>query len=527
MIEHDVGIDGPAVLVERELEVTCVLVHALIARPTDEQPAERAEALALFEQLTLPAAVFDAKHAPRLVNEAWRALLGARAAFPGRHLDEVIRMGAMIHLAELELELDDGSARCAATLRPVSEGAGTPTSVIVVCALIADDLISRELAVNADALVWGGPVFGGPDYFNSAWGAYTRGTRRFARLYAWRNAIHPDDRASCVQAFDETSGRGRAAEVEARVRRADGVYRWHRIRFVMTSGSRWYAVATDIEQARAEAERDELLARARGARAGAEQVHQLQEQFLAAVSHELRAPLTAMLRWERVLRDETADAALRAQALAAIHESALSQARVVDELLDASRVVGGKLDVDLRPLDLEGVLRGALEAVAPVALAKQIALDRRGARIVVDVQADAARVRQVLDTLLANAVRLTEPGGRVTVAVARQEHTVSIEVEDSGRGIAPDLLLRVFEPFSQLHHPEGREGSEGSEGGGLGLGLGLAIAKQIAVLHQGELTAASAGPGRGATFTLRLPIADERRARSASSPGVRAGERRD
>ncbi|HWO20764.1 MAG TPA: PAS domain-containing sensor histidine kinase [Kofleriaceae bacterium] len=513
MIEHDVGIDGPAALVERRLEITCALVHALIARPASEQPAERAEALALFEQLTLPAAVFDAKHEPRLTNEAWRALLGGGASFPRTHLDAVIRTGATIHLAELELELESCVARCAATVRPIFDGAGATTGSIVVCTVIADALVSRELAVSADALVWGGPVYGDPDYFNSAWGAYTCDARRFARLYAWKDAIHPDDRASCVQAFDEASGRGRAAEVEARVRRADGEYRWHRIRFVMAPGSRWYAVATNIEQARAEADRAELLAREHTARAESEQVHHLQEQFLAAVSHELRAPLATMLRWEAVLRDETADVAVRAQALAAIHESALSQARLVDELLDASRVLGGKLDVDLRPLDLEGVLREALEAVAPAARVKQIVLDRRGARVLADVQADAARLRQVLHTLLANAVKFAEPGGNVTVTIARQERSISIEVADSGCGIAPDRLPRVFEPFSQIHHASGREGG--------GLGLGLAIAKQIAVLHQGDLTAASGGPGRGATFTLRLPIADERRARSASSNGMR------
>jgi signal transduction histidine kinase len=511
VIERDLGIDGPAAQVERRLEVACALVHALIARPASDGPAERAEILTLFEELTLPAAVFGAGGAPRLANGAWRALLGARGAFPSKYLDEVMRTGATTHFPELAIELDDCTASCAATLRAIRDGAGATTGVIVVCTLVIDDVVARDLAASDDALVWGGSVLGEPDYFNGAWGAYTRDARRFARLYAWKEAIHADDRASCVRAFDEAKARRTPLEVEARMRRADGAYRWHRIRFVIAPGARWYAVATDIELARAEAEREELIARERAARDAAEQAHRLAEQLVAAVSHELRAPLAAMQRWERVLRDEGSDAAARAQALDGIHESARSQERLVAELVDAARVIGGELHVDLRPLDLEGVLRGALEAIAPAALAKQIVLDR-GVQVVAEVRADAARLRQVLDTLLANAVRFTEPGGRIAVAVARQDRSIEIGIADSGCGIAPDLLPRVFEPFGRSRRP--------SASGAAGLGLGLAIARQIVALHHGELTAASAGPGRGATFTLRLPIADERRARSLPGAGA-------
>jgi signal transduction histidine kinase len=503
VIERDLGIDGPAARAEHRLEVACALVHALIARPASDGPAEHAEILAMFDDLTLPAAVFGADRAPRLANGAWRALLGARGAFPSTYLDEVMRTGATTHLPELALELDDCTASCAATLRATRDGAGATTGIIVVCTLVIDDVVARELALSDDALVWGGSVLGEPDYFNGAWGAYTRDARRFARLYAWKNAIHADDRASCVRAFDEAKARRTTLEVEARMRRADDTYRWHRIRFVMAPGSRWYAVATDIELARAEAEREELIARERAARDAAEQAHWLAEQLVAAVAHELRAPLAAMRRWEHALRDEAAGAASRVQALDGIHESVLAQERLVGELVDQARVIGGELHVDLRPLDLEGVLRGALEAIAPAALAKQISLDR-GARISAEVRADAARLRQVLDTLLANAVRFTEPGDRIAVVVARQDRSIEIGIVDSGCGIAPDLLPCVFEPFSRTRRS--------STSGAGGIGLGLAIARQIVALHRGELTAASAGPGRGATFTLRLPLSDERRA---------------
>jgi signal transduction histidine kinase len=510
MLERDLGIHGPAVSAERRLDVACALVHALLARPLSDSPAERAEALALFEDLRLPAAVFDATPVPTLVNGAWRALLGARAGtFPSTHVREVIRTGAPLHLPELVVRLDHGSAHCAATLRPIHDDAGATSGAIVLCSIITDDVVARELAVSGDALVWGGLVSSSPDYFNGAWGAYTQGARRFARLYAWRDAIHADDRARCVQAFCEAADRRSAAEVEARVRRADGEYRWHRIRFVIAPLSRWYAIATDIEDVRAEAARAELLARERAARADAEQASRLKDRFLAAVSSELRTPLTKMLRWEEVLRDETAEAALHVQALDAIHEIARFQTRLIDDLLEVSRGISGELHVDLHPLDLERVLCEALEALAPIALARQIALARRGATDVAEVRGDAPRLRRVLDILLANALKLTEPGGRVTVAVAREDRSIVLEVEDSGRGIAAESLPRLFEPFSQIEDSPARVD--------LGLGLGLAIAKQIVALHHGELTAASAGLGQGATFTLRLPV-DEAHPRPTSGP---------
>ncbi len=507
MIEHDLGIAGPAVSMERRLDVACTLVHALVARPAREAPGAGEEARELLETLALPAAVFDAAgRAPRLANRAWTAPPGARARAPlGPHIEEVIRTGVARYLADLAL--DAPPARCAAALRPIRDRAGATIGAIVVCAPITDEVVARELGAGADALVWGGPVCGGPDYANRAWRAYTGAKHAVSRLH-WQHAIHAADLPRCMLAFGDAARSG-AAEVEARVRRADGEHRRHRIRFVLAPRGRWFGVATDVEDARAEAERDEVLARERAARAEAEQASRIKDQLLAAVSHELRAPLTAMLMWEQVLRDEHADAALRAQALEAVHQSALSQSRLVGDLLDVSRAMRGKLHVDLRPLDLERVLCGAVEAIAPAALAKGIALERRGAPVDAVVQGDDARLRQVLDNLLANAVKFTEAGGRVTIAVAREGSRVVISVEDSGCGIAPESLPHLFKPFSQI-------GDSGLPMHG-GLGLGLAIAKQIVDLHHGELTAASAGRGRGATFTVKLPAEDQPRV--GSPPG--------
>ncbi len=512
MTERHLGTADPVVSMARWVDVACELVHAAVARPTSDAPDGAAEALALLDELALPAAVFDAAgRAPRLANRTWQAWLGAGGgASLDAHVGDALRTGQTTRLAELPLTLDGRLAYCTAALRPIRGGDGTTTGVIVLCALITDRVIAHQLAANADALVWGGPKRedGGTDYFNRAWCAYTGEAGEPAALHAWQDAIHDDDRPGCMQVFGDFVQLA-SPGIEVRLRRADGTHRWHRIQFVTAPESRWLGIATDIEDAHASAERVEQLARERAARAAAEQASRLKDRFLATVSHELRAPLTTLLLWEQVLRDETADAALHAQALDAIHQSAVAQSRLVGDLLDVSRAISGKLHIDLRPLDIERVLREALDAIAPAARAKQITLARRGAPAAAEVQGDATRLRQVLDNLLANAVKFTAAGGRITVAVARQDRSIAIDIEDSGRGIAPEFLPHLFEPFRQLD-----DSSTGVDGG---LGLGLAIAKQLVALHDGELTAASAGPGRGATFTVRLPIAD-----APSAPEARA-----
>jgi len=454
--------------------------------------------------------VYDAAgRKPQLVNRAWHAVFGSHA-LPGSvdaRFDEVVRSGASVHVAEVALEQGGRPAYCATTLRPIRDALGATSGVIVVCAQTTDEVIARRLAVDLDALVSSGPSPGVFDYGNRAWGVYTGD----ASTCSWQHVIHASDLQTCMLALAEASRRRVATEVEARLHRTDGEYRWHRIRFTVPDpGSRWFATATDIDDARVEAERTALLARERAARAEAEQASRRKDQFVAAVSHELRTPITTMLLWEKVLCDDRVDDASRAQAMTAIHESAAAQSRLVDDLLDVSRAISGKLHVDLRVVDLERVLGDALAAIAPHALAKDITLERRGAATATEVQGDDARLRQVFDNLLSNAVKFTDRGGRIAVTVAREGRSIMIEVADTGRGIAAELLQRVFEPFSQS------EDSLTERAGGLG--LGLTIARQIVALHHGALVATSAGRGQGTTFTVTLPIASGRRS-ALASPG--------
>jgi signal transduction histidine kinase/CheY-like chemotaxis protein len=224
----------------------------------------------------------------------------------------------------------------------------------------------------------------------------------------------------------------------------------------------------------------------------------VRDQFFAIVSHELRAPITAILIWEQILRDEKIDPALRARALDAIHDSATQQAQLVADLLDISRAMSGKLHVDHKVLVFEHVLTAAVQAAEAAASAKQQELVCSVAPDLGLVAGDAIRLAQVLGNLLSNAVKHTGDHGRIVVTARRTESNIEVEIADTGRGITAEFLPRVFDPFSQA-----------DEGTLDGLGLGLAIAHELVTAHDGTLTAASPGAGCGATFTLVLPLVDE------------------
>ncbi len=252
------------------------------------------------------------------------------------------------------------------------------------------------------------------------------------------------------------------------------------------------AACLDLEDAASDALVDE-----RAARRDAERASALKDRFLAAVSHELRAPITTMLLWERILRDPSSSATLQASAMDAIRQSAETQARLVGDLLDVSRGVSGKLHIELVPVSVESVIAAAILAVMPLAKAKQIAIQRRPSAHAGTVLGDATRLQQVLGNLLTNAVKFTALGGVIIVDTQRGETAVTIEVIDSGRGIAAEVLPTIFDPFEQGDDELARNAG--------GLGLGLAIARQLVVLHGGTLTAKSAGLGFGSTFKLVLP----------------------
>lgn len=247
---------------------------------------------------------------------------------------------------------------------------------------------------------------------------------------------------------------------------------------------------------KSERERERLLELERAARKEAETASRMKDAFLATVSHELRTPLSAILGWtSNARRGVTQDLD---RVLATIERSAQSLAHLVDDVLDLSRVVSGKLRLNLAPVELARVLGGAMDAVRPAAEAKGVELENLTSSDLGRLAADGDRLQQVVWNLLSNAVKFTPAGGRVQLSAVRDEERVTLRVQDSGQGIDPSFLQHVFDPFRQADASPSR-----SHGG---LGLGLAIAKQLVVAHGGTIRVESEGLGKGATFTTELPL---------------------
>lgn len=252
-------------------------------------------------------------------------------------------------------------------------------------------------------------------------------------------------------------------------------------------------------QARAEAaerERSELLEREHQARLQAEEANRAKDTFLGMVSHELRNPLSAILHWAELLAMGTLDETRTQRAVEAVLRNVRTQIRLVEDLLDATRITSGTLQVSPRPADPSAIAAAAVEAVRPAAEKKQIVLTSAVDGPSVILQADATRLEQALVNLLGNAVKFTPAQGRVALRLETSGSEVRFRISDTGPGLDPDLLNTLFEPFRQGSNRGGRSS---------GLGLGLAIAQKIVKLHGGVIEAESAGLGQGSVFTVRLP----------------------
>ena len=251
------------------------------------------------------------------------------------------------------------------------------------------------------------------------------------------------------------------------------------------------------ELQRSEEARGQLLLRAERARAEAEAANRIKDEFLATLSHELRTPLTSLLGWSSVLRESKRDEKVLTQGLEAIDRNARVQAQLIDDLLDVSRIVSGKLNLEVRPLDITAVARAAINVVRPAADAKNISLDYF-AEPVWSISADSARLHQIIWNLLSNAVKFTPHGGKICVRVEQAGTDARITVKDTGQGIEPEFLPRVFDRFLQADSSTTRSFG--------GLGLGLAIVRHLVELHGGTVSAQSDGLNKGATFSATFPL---------------------
>ena len=247
-----------------------------------------------------------------------------------------------------------------------------------------------------------------------------------------------------------------------------------------------------------ERERARALRLEQAARKAAEENSRAREEFLAVISHELRTPLNAIVGWAHVLRTDGISERYAKQAVEAIHRSAMAQKKLIEDLLDMSRIINGKIELTYQPVDLAAVVATAVDTLRPGADEKSIVLDCSFQTAVGETMADRLRIEQVVWNVLSNAIKFTPPGGRVRVQLERDDAFAKIVIADSGQGIAEEFLKHVFEAFRQADSTTTRRQG--------GLGLGLAIARQLIVMHGGSITAESDGVDQGTTMIITLPL---------------------
>ncbi|MBD0334058.1 MAG: PAS domain-containing protein [Cyanobacteria bacterium Co-bin13] len=372
-------------------------------------------------------------------------------------------------------------------------------------ALRQSELSFRTLADAMPQMFWVTQPDGYHEYFNQRWYDYTGASLEQTRGEGWQTILHPEDVERTQVLWQDSLRTGNLYQVEYRLRQASsGEYRWHLgqalpLRDEAGQILKWFGSCTDIhDQKLAVEERVQALERERAARLELERAGRMKDEFLAIVSHELRSPLNAILGWSRLLRDRKLSPEKTEQALASIERNAQAQTQLIEDLLDISRIIRGKIRLSLRPLQLATVIQAAVDTVQPTASTKSICLKSHLDPQVGLVSGDSERLQQVVWNLLSNAVKFTPDHGEVTISLKQVDALVQIQVKDTGKGIQPDFLPHVFDRFRQADASSTR-----SQGG---LGLGLAIVRNLVELHGGTAWAESAGEGQGATFVVALPL---------------------
>jgi signal transduction histidine kinase/CheY-like chemotaxis protein len=309
--------------------------------------------------------------------------------------------------------------------------------------------------------------------------------------------FHPDDTERADKAWADALSSGTSYEIEFRLKRvSDGAYRWflgRALPYRDANGeiTNWFGTCTDIHALKTAQEalcsaRDEL-----------QQESLQKDEFLGMISHELRTPLNAVFGWSRLMQENVLNETERIEAVNSIMRNAETQGRLIEEVLDITRIVNRKLSLDRKVFNPDSVIREAIETVRPSAEAKAIKLQTSIESPDLLIYADPTRLQQVVLNLMTNAVKFTPPGGHVSLHVERKGETAVIEVSDTGQGIKPESLPHIFDRFGQSAGSARRQG---------GLGLGLTIAHQLVVMHDGKIEAQSEGEGKGSRFRVSLPV---------------------
>ncbi|MEG4215040.1 PAS domain S-box protein [Microcoleus sp. Pol14C6] len=371
----------------------------------------------------------------------------------------------------------------------------------------------RALADNIAQLAWMTDPTGGSLWFNQRWFDYTGTTLEEMLGWGWQQVHHPEHLDRVVEKFRRCIETGELWEDTFPLRGKDGSYRWFLSRAVAIRDDRgkvlrWCGTNTDITDRKlAEAERERLLAREKEAREEAEQANRVKDEFLAVLSHELRTPLNPIVGWTKLLRSNVLTPEKQRYALETIERNAKLQTQLIEDLLDVSGILQGKVSLNIAPVDLAGVIGAAIETVRLAAQVKSIQISTQFAPHLGSVLGDAGRLQQVVWNLLSNAVKFTPPGGKIEVVLDRVDTRAQITVTDTGKGIEPDFLPYVFDYFRQADSTMTRKFG--------GLGLGLAIVRHLVELHGGTVKSDSPGEGKGTTLTVRIPLMP---AQSQTSP---------
>ena len=364
------------------------------------------------------------------------------------------------------------------------------------------------MANSIPQLAWMATPEGDLFWYNDRWYEYTGADPATQFGWGWQSVHDPEHLPRVLEKWKAALANGEPWEDTFPLRRHDGAFRWHLSRaqpFRDDSGkiTVWFGTNTDItEQRQFAEEREQLLAAERAARSEAERVGRMKDEFLATLSHELRTPLSAVFGWAQLLQSDPDEETLR-EGLAVIERNARAQTKLIEDLLDMSRIISGKIRLDVQQVELTTVVNSAFELLKPSADAKGIRLHCVLDPLASPVSGDPNRLQQVVSNLLSNAIKFTSRGGQVEILLERENSHVEVTISDTGQGIAPDFLPHVFDRFRQA------DGSASRRYGGLG--LGLSIVKQLVELHGGTVRAKSDGEGEGASFTVALPVSIAKR----------------
>ncbi|MFT3774810.1 MAG: ATP-binding protein [Minicystis sp.] len=351
----------------------------------------------------------------------------------------------------------------------------------------------------------------GPDgqlrYANRAAEAYLGARDEGQIALSLMNGLHPGDRWRVLEAWTTALSTRQPVEIQARMRRrGQGAYRWHMARAVPQREedgqfTGWLVTATDIDDQKhvEEAERQARL-QAESANSSA-----MKNEFLTTLSHELRTPLTVIVWNADILKRGTLSPERAQQAIDRIVRNAAAQTRLIDNMLDASRIATGTVEMRLQRVDAVTVIRETIDALRPTAHLKHVTLSTELLPCKTLIMADPRRLRQITWEVVLNAIKFTPAGGRVDVQARHARAKLEITVTDTGEGIAESFLPRLFDGFTKANRATAHERE--------GLGVGLALVRKLVELHGGSIRAESAGMGRGATFTIELPHARRRSAR--------------